>query len=42
MSDGMPTVCNAMKTLNENYKYEIIEKSPKGNGSRLIFRYLIS
>lgn len=39
MSNAMPTVCSAMRTLNVNYHYEVIEEPPKGNGSRLIFKY---
>lgn len=39
MSNAMPTVCSAMRTLNVNYQYEVIEEPPKGNGSRLIFKY---
>ncbi len=41
MSSAMPTVCSAMRTLDGEYKYEIIEEPPKGNGSRLVFRYIL-
>ena len=41
MINAMPTVCSAMRTLNGNYSYEVIESPPKGNGSRLIFKYII-
>lgn len=42
MINAMPTVCSAMRTLHINVKYEIIEQPPKGNGSRLIFKYILS
>lgn len=41
MINEMPTVCSAMRTLNGGYRYEVIEEPPKGNGSRLIFKYII-
>ncbi len=41
MSSAMPTVCSAMRSLDGNYKYEIIEEPPKGNGSRLVFKYIL-
>lgn len=40
MDRAMPTVCSAMRTLRGDYKYIVIEQPPKGNGSRLVFRYL--
>lgn len=39
MDSALPTVCNAMRTLNADFKYDIIEQPPKGNGSRLVFKY---
>ena len=39
MSNAIPMVCSAMRTLNVNYHYEVIEEPPKGNGSRLTFKY---
>lgn len=41
IKSAMPTVCSAMRTLGSSYNYEIIEEPPKGNGSRLIYRYLL-
>ncbi len=41
MDNAFPTVCSAMRTLDVEYKYEIIEEPPKGNGSRLVFRYIL-
>lgn len=41
MKNAMPTVCSAMRTLNGNYEYEIVEEPPKENGSRLIFKYFL-
>lgn len=41
MVNAMPTVCSAMRTLDGEYKYEVIEEPPKGNGSRLIFKYIL-
>ncbi len=41
MVNTMPTVCSAMRTLGDDYIYEILEQPPKGNGSRLIFRYIL-
>lgn len=41
MVSAMPTVCSAMRTLDGGYKYEIIEEPPKGNGSRLVFKYIL-
>ena len=40
MSSRYPTVCNAMRSLESNYKYEIIEEPKKGYGSRVTFRYM--
>lgn len=40
MDRAMPTVCSAMRTLKGDYKYTVIEQPPKGNGSRLVFKYL--
>lgn len=42
MRNAMPTVCSAMRTLDGSYKYEVLEEPPKGNGSRLIFRYMLN
>lgn len=39
MNDAKPTVCSAMKTLGSNYKFEVLETPPKGNGSKLILKY---
>lgn len=40
MANAMPTVCSAMRTLDGEYKYQVIEEPPKGNGSRLVFKYI--
>ncbi len=42
MANAMPTVCSAMRTLDGEYKYEVIEEPPKGNGSRLVFKYIFN
>lgn len=39
MTNSMPTVCQAMRSLDEFRDYDIIEEPAKGNGSRLVFRY---
>lgn len=39
MKNALPTVCSAMRSLNGDYEYDIIEQPPKENGSRLIFNY---
>lgn len=41
MSNAYPTVCSAMRTLEGECKYEIVEEPRKGNGSRLVFRYIL-
>lgn len=41
MKNGMPTVCSAMRSLDGLQKYEVVEQPPKGNGSRLILKYLL-
>lgn len=41
MSRALPTVCSAMRTLKGDFRYEILEEPPKGNGSRLVFKYII-
>lgn len=40
MVSAMPTVCSAMRTLPADYKYVVIDQPPKGNGSRLVFKYI--
>ncbi|MEL7569353.1 MAG: GIY-YIG nuclease family protein [Eubacteriaceae bacterium] len=42
MQNAMPTVCCAMKTLGNEYNYLEIEVPPKGNGSRLKFKYILN
>lgn len=42
MANAMPTVCSAMRTLDGEYKYEVIEEPPKGNGSRLVIKYIFN
>lgn len=42
MSNALPTVCSAMRTLELPYRYETLETPPKGNGTRLKFRYILS
>lgn len=37
----MPIVCSAMRNIGKLYEYEIIEESPKRNGSRVIYKYLV-
>lgn len=41
MVNAMPTVCSAMRSLDGEYRYEVIEEPPKGNGSRLVFKYFL-
>lgn len=41
MVNAMPTVCNAMRSLNISYKYEVVQEPPKGNGSRLFIKYYL-
>ena len=40
MTSALPTVCSAMRTLNGQYDYVVIDQPPKGNGSWLVFKYL--
>lgn len=42
MNDAKPTVCSAMRTLGCEYKFDVLEIPPKGNGSRLILKYELS
>lgn len=41
MVNAMPTVCNAMRSLNISFKYEVVQEPPKGNGSRLFIKYFL-
>lgn len=42
MKNSMPTVCFAMRSLGDYFQYEIIEEPLKRNGSRVIYRYIIT
>ena len=39
MDRAMPTVCSAMRTVAKQHQHDIVASPPKGNGSRLIFRF---
>lgn len=39
MHQALPTVCTAMKTLGEDYTYEIVRQPPKGMGTKLFIKY---
>lgn len=41
MSQALPTVCDAMKTLGDQYPYEIVSQPLKGKGARLFIKYKI-
>lgn len=41
MNQASPTVCNAMKSLGDQYPYEIVSQPLKGNGMRLFVKYKI-
>lgn len=42
MDQALPTVCNAMKTLGEEYPYVIVSQPLKGNGTKLFIKYKLS